>query len=99
MTRRREIRVSESFFAELDNQLGAERGPHGQPSATDLIVVDLPEIVEQFAAAFDDLPEATSGVRVIPMLIGSGTLVAAFVVHGIETTEGVVHLVGIEIDL
>jgi hypothetical protein len=32
------------------------------------------------------------------MFIGSGTLVAAFVVHGIETTEGVVHLVGIEID-
>jgi hypothetical protein len=99
VTRRREVRVSESFFAELDDQLGAERGPHGQPSATDFIVVDLPAIVEQFAAAFDDLPEAPSGVLAIRMFIGSGTLVGAFVVHGIETTERVVHLVGIEIDL
>lgn len=99
MTRRREVRVAEAFFAELDDRLCAERGPHGKPSATDFIVVDLPEIVEQFAAAFDDLPEATSGVLAIRMFIGSGTLVAAFVVHGVETTEGVVHLVGIEIEL
>jgi hypothetical protein len=95
---RREVRVSASFFAELDAQLGADRGPAGQPSATDFIVADLPQIVEHFAAEFDELPEATTGVPAIRMFIGSGALVAAFVVHGIETSEGVVDLVGVEVD-
>lgn len=98
MSGRHEVRVSESFFAELDEQLGAERGPDGQPSATDFIVVDLPGIVEQFASAFEKLPEAATGVPAIRMFIGRGTLVAAFVVHGVETSEGVVHLVGVAID-
>ncbi len=63
-----------------------------------MIVVDLPEVVQQFAARFDELPEAATGVPAIRMVIGSGALVAAFVVHGIEVCEGVVHLIGIEVD-
>lgn len=99
MTNRREVRVAESFFAELDAQLGSERGANGQPSATDFIVVDLPVIVEVFATAFDDLPVAIEGLPSIRMFIGTAALVRALVVHGVETSEGVIELVGVELQL
>ncbi len=95
---RREVRVTESFFDELDTQLGNQRGRVGEPSATDFIVVDLPRIVDEFAARFDDLPEAIPGVSAARMLIGTGSLVKAYVVHGIETSIGIIELVGVELD-
>lgn len=98
MSDRREVRVAESFFEELDTQLGAERGPRGEPSATDFVVIDLPRIVEEFAARFSGLPEAVDGVGAARMLIGTGALVKAYVVHGIETSAGIIELVGVELD-
>ncbi len=59
---RREVRVADSFFARLDHQLRPERGPNGEASATDFIVIDLPTIVEEFATSFDELAEAVPGV-------------------------------------
>mgnify|MGYP001826801036 CR=1 FL=1 len=85
-------------FEELDAQLGSERRARGEPSATDFIVVDLPRIVDEFSTRFDDLPEAVSGVGAVRMLIGAGALVRAYVVHGIETSTGVVELIGVELD-
>lgn len=99
MTPRREVRVAEAFFEELDRQLSAERGPLGEPSATDFLVVDLPAIVDRFATGFDELQEAVEGVAAARMFIGSGAMARAFVVHGVETTPGVIELVGVEIDL
>ena len=98
MSSRREVRVADSFFEELDTQLGVERGPNGEPSATDFIVLDLPRIAEEFSVRFDQLPEAVSGVGAVRMLIGIGTLAVAYVVHGVETSSGRVELVGIELD-
>ncbi len=98
MISRREVRVTEAFFEELDAQLGSVRGPTGEASATDFLVIDLPAVVERFASGFDELPEAVEGIASARMFIGSSALVRAFVVHGIETTEGVVELVGVEID-
>ena len=71
MIERREVRVADSFFAELEDQLGSQRGPNGQPSVTDFIVLDLPVVAERFAASFDELPEAIAGVPSIRMCIGS----------------------------
>lgn len=99
MTIRREVRVANVFFAQLDEQLGTERGPNGEPSATDFIVIELPSVVEEFAVAFNELPEALVGVSSVRMFIGTGSLVRAFVVHGIETNTGFVELVGVDIDL
>ena len=98
MSDRREVRIAESFFEELDAQLGYERGPGGEPSATDFIVMDLPRIVDEFARRFDDLPRAAAGVGAVRMLIGVGALAAAYVVHGVETTGGAVEVIGIELD-
>lgn len=61
-------------------------------------MIDLPRIVDKFALVFDELPRAVPGVHSIRMLIGVGALVAAFVVHGVEMTDGIVELVGVELD-
>ena len=55
---RRIVRASTAFFHDLDRQLGPDRGPHGEPSATDFLVIEVPAIVEQCATGFDTLPEA-----------------------------------------
>jgi len=99
MTDRREVRVAESFFEDLDLQLGGERGPNGEPSATDFLVVDLPAVVEVFVTEFDSLPETIGGVGSMRMFIGTSALAYAFVVYGIETSAGVIELVGIELQL
>lgn len=48
MSERRVVRVSPDFFEQLDRQVGAERGPAGEPSATDFILLDPPTIAERF---------------------------------------------------
>jgi len=53
VTSRRVVRVDQSFFDELDAQLGPDRGPGGEPSSTDFLTFDLPTIVDEFADNFD----------------------------------------------
>ena len=98
MTERREVRVAEAFFGQLDAQLGVERGPNGEPSATDFLVLELPAIVERFASDFGGLPEMVAGVSAGRMFVSSGVLVRAAVVYGIELPDRAVELIGIEID-
>jgi hypothetical protein len=69
---RRIVRASTAFFEDLDRQLGPDRGPHGEPSATDFLVIEVPAIVEQFATGFESLPEAVEGVPQARMVIGTG---------------------------
>jgi hypothetical protein len=54
--------VTDAFFEQLDSHFGPDRGEHGEPSATDFVVLELPAIVERFALNFDDLPEIVEGV-------------------------------------
>ena len=95
---RRIVRASPAFFVDLDRQLGPDRGPHGEPSATDFLVIELPAIVERFATGFDTLPEAVEGVAEARMVIGTGRLVRAFAVYGLLMSDDSVELIGIEID-
>ena len=53
MTERRPVRVDTQFFSELDTQLGVTRGPHGEPSASDALLIDLPSFADQFADQFE----------------------------------------------
>jgi len=46
---RRIVRVSISFFDQLDEQLSTERSAAGEPSATDFVVSELPAVIERFA--------------------------------------------------
>jgi hypothetical protein len=95
---RRVVRASTAFLEQLDTQLGAERGPHGQPSATDFLVVEVPAIVEAFATRFDGLPEAVEGVPEARMVIGTGKLVRAFAAYGLLMDDGSIELIGVEIE-
>ena len=54
---RRVVRVTDAFFEQLDDVLGIDRGPNGEPSASDFIVLELPPIVDRFATDFEGLPD------------------------------------------
>ena len=68
---RRAVRATARFFEDLDRQLGAERGPDGQPSTNDFQVFDLFRIVETFATQFDELPELIPGRADYRIVIGA----------------------------
>jgi hypothetical protein len=95
---RRRVRVDESFFEQLDRLLPADRGPNGEPSATDFLVIDLPTIVDQFATGFDTLPEVIEGLPSARMLIATGRLVSRFVVFGLESADGSIDVIGLDIE-
>lgn len=98
MTDRRAVRVDQSFFDDLDRQLGPERGPNGEPSSTDFIVLDLPAIVEEFACGVETMPLAYPDRTDYRAVVVSGTLVLAAVVVGQILPDGGVVLLGLEID-
>lgn len=50
---RRIVRVSPAFFDQLDDQLRSQRGPGGEPSASDFVVMELPGIVELVAVSIE----------------------------------------------
>ena len=98
MAERRTVRVSPAAFDQLDDQLRQERGPVGQPSVGDFIVLELPAVVERFATGFDELPEIIEGTPTGRMLIARGLLVRAYVAYRILLDDDTVEIVGIGID-
>jgi hypothetical protein len=64
---RREVRVDNRFFDDVDTAFRPERGPNGEPSADDFIRLNLFGIQEEVAERFDDLPVEPSApdVRVL----------------------------------
>jgi hypothetical protein len=95
---RRVVRATPDFFHDLDHQLGTERGHNGEPSANDFQVLDLLRIVERFATEFDALPELIHGRRDYRVLVGTGFVVAGYLVVGQLASDGAVELIALEID-
>ncbi len=98
MSARRQVRVSQRFFDQLDDQLGYERASDGLPSATDFLVVDLPPVVEIFATAFDGLPLLEPGREEFRVLVAHGRLVGGFLIIGRLVGDSI-ELIGVELDL
>lgn len=96
---RLEVRATLGFFADLDRQLRAERGPHGEPSTNDFQVFELFVIVERFAIGFYDLPELIPGRSDYRVMIATGVLLRGYSVVGQLAPDGAVELVALEIDL
>jgi len=96
---RREVRATQAFFEELDSQLGAERGPNGEPSSYDFQSHELLAIVDRFAENWDRLPELIRDRSDYRVLVGAGMVVRAYVVTGQLAPDGAVELTGIEIDV
>lgn len=95
---RREVRVSEQFFARLDELLPAERSADGRPSAADFLLHELPDVVDELA---DDFVGATlpSGYdEEIRVLVANGLLVKAFVVYAALDGADVVDVFYLDID-
>ena len=61
MTSGRTVRVLSEFFILLDEQLPDERGPNGEPTAAEFAASDLLEIVETFAADWDNMAMPING--------------------------------------
>lgn len=78
---RREVCATQAFFEGLDDQLGDERGPNGEPSSYDFESYELFVIVERFAEDWDRLPELISGRSDYRVLVGTGTLGTGFSSH------------------
>jgi hypothetical protein len=98
VTSRRVVRVTDAFFELLDDALGIDRGPNGEPSASDFIVLELPAIVDRFATDFEGLPEIVEGVPAGRMLITSGVLVRAVAVFGLAISDTTIDLIGVTIE-
>ena len=96
---RRPVRIVPAFFEDLDQQLGPERGPRGEPAVHDFEVHDLLPAVEVFAVSFDALPELVAGRPEYRILIAAGSLVPRYAVVGQLASDGAVELIGIDLDL
>ena len=98
MSRRRPVKVDERFLRLLDSQLGSERGPNGEPSSTDFLLVDLPPIAERFATAFEELMTPINDRPDYRAVLKVGTLVPRVLVTGVLESDGTVNLISIRID-
>lgn len=96
---RRVVRATPDFFTLLDEQLGDERGPHGEPSSVDFEAYELLAIVEEFATGWDGLPEQFAGRPEYRVLIKTGRLVPMVSVVGQLAPDGAIELIDIAIDL
>lgn len=96
---RRTVRVDQQFFTELDAQLGETRGPNGEPSASDFLLIELPTIAETFGERFDELLRLYPERDDYRYLVAGGRLVYAVVVVGQLINDDTISLFGIEIDL
>ena len=96
---RRNVRVDAQFFTELDAQLGEARGPNGEPSASDFLLIDLPTIADAFAERFDEFPRLYPERDDYRYLVTTGRLMYAVVVVGQQVDEESISLFGVEIDL
>lgn len=94
---RRTVRAAANFFEDLDPP-PAERGSNGEPSTNDFQTLELLEIVDRFAAGFDELPELIECRPDYRILISTGLLVRAFAVVGQLAPDGAVELIGFDID-
>ena len=94
---RREVRVDNRFFDDVDAAFRPQRGPDGQPSADDFIRLDLFGIQEEVAERFDELPvePAAPDVRV---LVLTGLMFRQAAVYAAEMPDGIVYLIGLEVD-
>jgi hypothetical protein len=96
---RRVVRATPDFFVLLDQQLGNERGPNGEPSSVDFETYELISIIDEFATGWDDLPEQIPGRPGYRLLIKTGRLVPMLSVVGQIAPDGAIELIDIAIDL
>ncbi len=92
---RRTERTTEDFWASLDHALPGD----GEPSWHAFATYDLPEAVERFATAWDDLPPLIPERTTYRLLIGAGRTVHAYAIEAQLAADDAIELTMISIDL
>ena len=98
MSDRLVVRVTRTFFEDLDRQLSPDRGPTGEPSRIDFETVELVPIIEEFATGFSALPTPIPGRSDYRLLIRTGMLFRGMSVTGQLMSDGAVELLRLDID-
>ncbi len=92
------VRVDPQFFTELDAQLGESRGPNGEPSASDFLLIELPTLSAVLAERFDELPALYPDRDDYRYLVATGRLVHAVTITAQLAANGSIVLFGVDID-
>jgi hypothetical protein len=95
---RRPVKVDDRFFELLDQQLGSERGPNGEPTATDFLLADLPAIADRFSTDFDELIQPIPGRPDYRASLSVGVLAPRILVTGVLDSDGTVTLLSVRMD-
>ncbi len=98
MTSRREVRVDDYLFDQLDALLPEERSPQGTPSVTDFLAYELPPLIERLALDYEaiTLSVPKSDLRV---LVTAGMLVDHIAIYTILDPTDTIVILGLEVDL
>ncbi len=96
---RRVVRFTESFFANLDEQLPAERTGEGWPSVTDFLAFDVPTVRDRLAEAVEGCTTTIPPGHQVRAYMGTGVLVSYFIAYVLVRSDEVVEVVDIEIEL
>lgn len=100
MNERRTVRIDPLFFDRLDQQLAAHRGPNGEPSAGDFLLVELPLIAEAFATTFERMPAPIAERPDYRSHLSSGQLVPRILVTGyLEPDDNMIVLIDVNLDM
>lgn len=93
----RTLRVDPRFFTELDAQLNESRGPDGEPSASDFVLVALPTVSGVFARTLDQLPTLYPDHDDYRYLVATGLLVRPVNTTAQLGPDGSIVLFGIDL--
>ncbi len=95
---RRSVRITASFFEDLDGQLPHERGPNGEPSTHDFQVHELLRVVDRVATEWDTLTELIPGRTDYRILTVVGILVPVFTVVAQLASDGAIEIIEFDAD-
>jgi len=92
------VRFAESFFADLDAQLPAERSVDGQASATDFLLYELPRLRDSLAIDFEGRSLPVPDLEPLRVVIAAGALVRSVALYARLDVDGHVVVVAIDIE-
>lgn len=93
------VRVAPGVFVHLDEVLGEDRGVDGRPSTTDFLVHDLPPLLDLLRSDYEGCTRPLVAGGVVRVLVSVGVLAPAVALYTVQSRDGSITVVGIDIDL
>ena len=95
---RRQVRVDQSFFDRLDELFPVERTDDGRPSATDIVVHEVPTVVDLLAEDFLGVTVAVEAAAPVRVLVTAWVLVRHLAVYAVLRPDDVVAVIYLDAD-